>query len=156
MEEYTGFRITGVSFKFICTGVTNFDIRPNMISVAYSDVEIISPLIPDERLHALPTYQIMSVDPCKTVKRYYTNYASQKRMGVSWAPTKEFVDGLFNTGVPTYDTQLTIDKGASVHIKIKRALMGDEEKPFADFGKLFVTYYVTFKGVKGIGSLARV
>ena len=146
MEEYTSFRITGVALKFLPTGVTAFDVRPTCMTIAYSDTEIIHPDIVDERLHALPTYQIMALDPCKPVKRYYTTATAMKRAGVLWCPCKEYTDDLFNGVGPTYDAQLTVDKSASVHVKIKRALIGDFEKPFAEMGKLQVIYYVTFKG----------
>lgn len=56
MEEYTSFKITGVSAKFIPTGVTSDAVRPSCITISYSDTEIIHPDITDERLHALPTY----------------------------------------------------------------------------------------------------
>ena len=124
------------------------------MTIAYSDTEIIHPDMIDERLHALATYQICAIDPCKPIKRYYTTGTSKKRLGVYWAPTQEYMDELFNVPAPTYDGQLSVDKGSSVHIKIKRPFLADGKKPFADFGKLQVTYYVTFKGQKGAGKLS--
>jgi hypothetical protein len=79
MTEYQSFSITGVAFKYIPTGVTQYDIRPSAITVAYSNEEVFyAPLI-DERLHCLPTYQIMAVDPCKPISRYYSTAAVKRR-----------------------------------------------------------------------------
>jgi hypothetical protein len=79
MTEYQSFSITGVAFKYIPTGVTNYDIRPSCITVAYSSEEVFYGPIVDERLHCLPTYQVLAVDPCKPISRYYSTAAVKRR-----------------------------------------------------------------------------
>jgi len=66
-----------------------------------------------------------------------------------WCNTEEYSN--FNTAGSLYDQQLGPDAGSSTALKVYRsgAQIGTDE----EVGRLQITYYVQYKGAKGLNSI---
>ncbi len=73
-----------------------------------------------------------------------------KRLGIDWANTIEYPNFGVTTPVPLYGDQLPVNAGSSTNIKVYRAAGSTGS---AEIGRIQVSYYVTYKGTKGAGSL---
>uniref|UniRef100_UPI0040470B6C hypothetical protein n=1 Tax=Roseivirga sp. TaxID=1964215 RepID=UPI0040470B6C len=71
------------------------------------------------------------------------------RLGIQWCNTEEYAN--FATTGPLYDQQLGPDAGSSTAIKVYRS--GVSTATDEEVGRLQVTYYVQYKGAKGLNSV---
>ena len=117
--------------------------------MGYSSNQIIKPTVAFTRLQTLATYQTSSCSAKTPINRFFRTGLTLKRLGVDWCNTDEFVN--FGNSVPLYGGQLPIDQGSSTNLKIYRSSV-DTIRP-AQLARIQVTYYVTYKGAKGQGSL---
>lgn len=134
---------------------TNVDNTPVQWVSAYSASDVIAPSLPSERLQTLAAYQTSSCSQTKPITRYYNTSASLKRFGIEYCSTDELLAGNFNGAGPTYGASLLQDQGSSVNCKIFRSSAPIGPTQFA-IGRLQVTYYITFKGNKGLSSITSV
>lgn len=97
----------------------------------------------------MTTYQTSSCSARTPVSRYFRTGAALRRLGIEWFQTDSYVD--FGTAGPSYGSQLPPDQGSSTHIKVFRPSNATQSD--AELGRLQITYYVMYKGTKGLNSL---
>jgi len=119
--------------------------------MGYSSNQVIKPTVLFQRLQTLATYQTSSCSAKVPVSRFFRTGQTLKRLGIDWCNTDEFVN--FGNAVSLYATQLAINAGSSTNLKIYRSST-DTIRP-AQLARLQVTYYITYKGAKGTGSLTQ-
>ena len=129
---------------------TSVDNTPVQWVSAYFASDIIAPNLPPARLQTLAAYQTSSCDSAKPITRYYNTKATLKRFGIDYVDTSQFAQ--FNGSGPLYGTQLPSDQGSSVNVKVYRASSPPGPTAFP-IGRLQVTYYVTYKGNKGVSPI---
>ena len=149
MDLYQYAKITGVAFKLLFPEGTTPEATPVQWAMGYSNVEIMVPELQTERLQTLATYQTSSCQARRPVTRFFRTGAALARQGVEWFNTEEY--SFFNGVDAMYNQQLTVDQGASTNIKVFRPRTNSDEP--AQLGRMQVTYYVTYKGMKGVSSL---
>lgn len=149
MDLYQFARITGVGLKMFFPEGTTTSQTPVQWSMAYSASEVIFPNLPAERMQTMTTYQTSSCNARTPVSRFFRTGAALGRLGIQWFQTDSYPD--FVTDGPSYGGQLPANQGSSTHIKVFRP--AEATQIAAEMGRLQVTYYVTYKGTKGTGSL---
>lgn len=106
------------------------------------------PAIVPERVQTLATYQTGACNQNKAISRYYNTATTLRRFGIQYCDTVQFP--AFAGANELYGTQLQAGQGSSVNLKVYR--QEQSETPNI-LGRVQVTYYVTYKGNKGLNSL---
>jgi len=123
--------------------------------MAYSATDIVYPQITSSRMQTLATYQTSSCSATTPIARYYRTGTALARQGVEWFDTIEYTNGDWDASPPVslYNQQLPPDAGSSTHIKVFRP--STDTGVAATLARLQVTYYVTYKGTKGLGPITK-
>ena len=149
MDLYQFAKITGIAWKLIFPPPTTIDATPVQWSTGYSNSSVIYPPIDPARLQTLATYQTGGCDPTKPISRYFRTGSALLRQGVEWFDTAEFPQ--FATAGGMYNDQLLVNTGSSSNINVYRNRVGVLTQQ--QVARLEVTYYVTYKGTKGVSSI---
>lgn len=119
--------------------------------MGYSNNLVLDPALPTERLQTLASYQTSSCSAKSPVNRYFRTIKAQKRLGIEWCDTTEYANFGANPPVALYNDQLGINSGASTNIKVFRPRTAVASAD--QIGRIQVTYYVQYKGPKGLNPL---
>ncbi len=153
MNLYQFFRITGVAFKIFFPEGTDPGSTPVQWAMGFSSNQVIKPDVPFDRLQTLQTYQTSSCSAKTPISRFFRTAQSLKRLGVDWSDTAQYATFGSTPPSPLYGNQLPVNAGSSTNIKIYRTSASQSITEAAEIGRLQITYYVTYKGAKGTGSL---
>ncbi len=151
MRLYQYFRITGMAFKVFFPEGTTPAATPVQWSMGYSNNLVLNPSIPTDRLQTLASYNTSSCSAKAPISRYFRLMKAQKRLGIEWCNTTEYGQFGANPPVPLYNGQLGVDSGASTNIKVFRPSTSTATTD--QVARLQVTYYVQYKGPKGLNTL---
>lgn len=149
MGLYQYAKISGIAFKLFFPEGTAPEATPVQWALGYSASECLYPGLIPERLQTLATYQTSSCSAINPISRFFRTGAALSRLGIEWFNTDEFPE--FNNATTLYNGQLPKNQGSSTHIALNRPVTATGSD--AQLARLEVTYYVTYKGTKGISSL---
>ena len=102
----------------------------------------------------MATYQTGPCNQNKSINRFYNTANTYRRFGIQYCNTEEFeLFGLpgtiANPLVPLYADSLPVDAGSSVNVRAYR----NKDGTINSLARLEVSYYVIYKGQKGVNSL---
>lgn len=150
MGAYQQFCIYGVAIKWIFPSTTTEVNAAVQFSCAYSPNELLNPSLTSEKMQSLSTYQTMGCSSDKSINRYYALGYTKKKLGIDYAATSEYV-AFGASDEATYGGQLPAATGPSVHFKcIRGSINGAYTR---DACRMQVTYYVRYRGTKGLGGI---
>lgn len=92
-----------MTIKYLPNGAADYDRRPVTIQSAVSEVDIILPTITDERLHALDSFKINSIDPTKPITRRVVAGRALKGLGILWNSTEDYIEDRYMVASSLYD-----------------------------------------------------
>jgi len=150
MKLYQFFRITGVAFKLFWPEGTDPESTPVQWSMAYSPNVPINPNVTAGVLQSVANFQTSACSAKVPVKRYFKTASTLKRLGIDWCSTDEYAD-FGNVGQDLYGGQLLPDSGSSTSFRVYRS--GTSTQTSAEIGRLQLTYYIQYKGTKGVSPL---
>ena len=151
MDAYQFFKITGVSYKLFFPEGTTPEATPVQWSLGYSSNNVINPNLGFGPFQTLANFQTSSCTASRAVKRYFKTPTTLKRLGIEWCNTDEYLNFGVTPPVPLYGGQLPVNNGSSTLLKVFRP--DTATATAAQIGRLQVTYYVQYKGAKGVSDL---
>ena len=140
-----------MAFKLFFPEGTTPQATPVQWSMGYSNNLVIRPDVATDRLQSLASYQTSSCSAKAPISRYFRTFKAQKRLGLEWCNTTEYANFGAFPPVPLYNGQLAANSGASTNIKVFRARTAIDTQD--QIARIQVTYYVQYKGPKGLNPL---
>lgn len=118
--------------------------------MAYSPTVPINPTVAPGVLQSVANFNTSSCSARTPVKRYFKTASTLRRLGIDWCSTTEY--GNFGTpGTSLYGGQLPPQNGSSTSFRVYRSQQASANQ--AEVGRIQLTYYVQYKGTKGINPL---
>lgn len=148
-KTYTQACIYGVSCKWVFAEPTTVDSSPVSLQLSYSPNVLLNPQLDAVKMQSQSTYQIMPCNQNRSVTRYFPLAYTKQKLGIDFFDTDEYTQ----FGIPDsilYSGQLDGGHGPSLHFKVDRNSTGATSPAC----RLQITYYVRFRGTKGISDLS--
>ncbi len=151
MDAYQFFKITGVAYKIFFPAGTTPGATPVQWSLGYSASSVLNPSLAFGPLQTLANYQTSGCSSMRPVKRYFKIGSTLKRLGIEWSAAADYFEFDSNPPIPLYGGQLPVNAGSSSILRVYRS--GDATDESAELGRLQLTYYIQYKGAKGLSTL---
>jgi len=131
---------------------------PVQLSLAYSPNKLINPQIDAATIQTLNTFQTMPCNQNKSITRYFALHYTKKKLGIDYFNCPEFSQpnpggGFADNATALYGGQLPPATGPSMYFRVLRNSATPNNDPIWNACRLELTYYIKYRGVKGINAI---